>query len=170
MDGHSTRRSWADRSGSQFLLIWAGLSIGVAFLATAAKFLAPSLSLPVALDVGRQTFRVYNRAELVLLAALIILGVWSKGRRDWYLVLPFPDAVADPSVGPACFRDRGGQHVFALLGPAHDLYRPRSAEGALAANLWAGQSRRTAGNIWRRTGGKKRPQAVLSFTQPQWKG
>lgn len=39
---------------SQLLLavLWAGLLLGVSFLATPVKFLAPSLSLPVALDVG----------------------------------------------------------------------------------------------------------------------
>ena len=36
--------------------LWLGLLLGVAFLATPAKFLAPGL-LPVALDVGR-TFAV----------------------------------------------------------------------------------------------------------------
>lgn len=50
---------------------WFGLLIGVSFVATPAKFLAPSLSLPVALDVGRQTFAVFNRIEWVLAAALL---------------------------------------------------------------------------------------------------
>lgn len=42
---------------------WAGLLLGVSFVATLAKFSAPSLSLPVALDVGRHTFAVFNKVE-----------------------------------------------------------------------------------------------------------
>jgi hypothetical protein len=58
--------SLVDRLSLRLLLLWAGLSAGVAFLATPAKFMAPSLSLPVALDVGRHTFRVYNDVDLAL--------------------------------------------------------------------------------------------------------
>ena len=67
------------------LLLWLGMLLGVSFLATPAKFLAPSLTLPVALDVGRYTFAVFNIAEWVLialLAALFVLG----GRRPVPLV------------------------------------------------------------------------------------
>jgi len=86
-------RSLIDSLGPKVLLLWAGLSIGVAFLATPAKFLAPSLTLPVALDVGRQTFRVYNSAEFILLIGLVVLGLWSSGRRNWYFALAVPAAV-----------------------------------------------------------------------------
>lgn len=54
-------------------MLWLGLLLGVAFLATPAKFLAPSLSLPVALDVGRHTFHAFNKIEWVLAAILIVL-------------------------------------------------------------------------------------------------
>lgn len=53
----------------------------MAFLATPAKFLAPSLPLAVALDVGRHTFQVYNRVELLLLMALVALGLGAGDRR-----------------------------------------------------------------------------------------
>ena len=43
---------------------WAGIVIGVSFVATPAKFLASSLSLAEALDVGRHTFRVLSRLDL----------------------------------------------------------------------------------------------------------
>jgi hypothetical protein len=62
--------------------IWVGLDIGVSFIATATKFLAPSLTLPVALDVGRSTFGVFNKIELgwgVLTLVLLALGP----RRGW---------------------------------------------------------------------------------------
>jgi hypothetical protein len=85
--------SLVDRLSLRLLLLWAGLSAGVAFLATPAKFMAPSLSLPVAPDVGRHTFRVYNDVELALLGTLIVLGAWSKARRSRYLALVVPGAV-----------------------------------------------------------------------------
>ncbi len=82
-----------EQFGIKIFLIWAGLSVGVAFLATPAKFLAPSLSLAVALDIGQQTFRVYSGAEFALLGLLMVLGVWSKARRRWYLSLAVPGAI-----------------------------------------------------------------------------
>lgn len=48
--------------------LWAGLLIGVSFIATPAKFEARSLALPVALDVGRTTFAIWNNIEWLLLA------------------------------------------------------------------------------------------------------
>lgn len=62
-------------------IFWLGLLIGVAFLATPVKFMAPSLSLPVALDVGRYTFYVFNKVEWVLAAVLIVAP--SGGGTAW---------------------------------------------------------------------------------------
>ena len=62
------------------ILLWAGVLIGISFLAAPAKFNAPSLSLPVAMEVGRQEFAVLNRVEIglavltVALAALVRPG------------------------------------------------------------------------------------------------
>jgi hypothetical protein len=61
--------------------IWFGMLLGVSFLATPAKFLAPSLSLPVALDVGRHTFAVFNKAEWIL--AALLLGFALAQARTW---------------------------------------------------------------------------------------
>jgi hypothetical protein len=38
------------------MFLWAGMLLGVSFIATPAKFLAPSLPLAQALDVGRSSF------------------------------------------------------------------------------------------------------------------
>jgi hypothetical protein len=78
---------------SRLVLIWAGLAIGVAFVATPAKFLAPSLSLPVALDVGRHTFALYNHLELVLLAGVALLAAFTRGRGVWLAALALPGAI-----------------------------------------------------------------------------
>lgn len=61
-------------------VFWLGLAIGVSFLATPAKFLAPSLPLPVALDVGRHTFAVFNTLEWFLAAALVLGVICSRAR------------------------------------------------------------------------------------------
>lgn len=74
----------------KIVLLWAGLSLGVAFLATPAKFLAAPLTLPVALEVGQQTFKVYNWAQLVLLI-LVAGAAAAPGRRaawTWRLLAP----------------------------------------------------------------------------------
>eukprot|EP01042_Synura_sphagnicola_P024805 gene24805-31780_t len=58
--------------------------LGVSGLATPVKFMAPSLSLPAALDVGRHTFAAFNRVEW-LLAALLPLALWKSraGCASW---------------------------------------------------------------------------------------
>jgi len=81
------------RVRQRILVLWAGIAIGVAFLATPAKFLAPSLTLPAALDVGRHTFAIYNRAELALLVLLVVIGLASRAPRRWYLALTVPGAI-----------------------------------------------------------------------------
>ncbi len=62
-------------------LVWAGMVLGVSFLATPAKFLAPSLPLPVALDVGRHTFRVFGRVEVALAALLGLRAATARPAR-----------------------------------------------------------------------------------------
>ena len=59
----------ADRSRA-LALIWAWMELGVSFLATPAKFVALSLSMPIALDIGRHTFRTFGRVEMALTALL----------------------------------------------------------------------------------------------------
>jgi hypothetical protein len=65
-------------------LLWAGMLLGVSFLATPAKFLAPSLALPVALDVGRHTFAVFNGVEIGWSAALVGLTLFRLPARWLY--------------------------------------------------------------------------------------
>jgi hypothetical protein len=55
------------------LFAWAGLLLGVSFVATPAKFLAPSLAMAQALDVGRWTFHVLAWIEWGILVALAFM-------------------------------------------------------------------------------------------------
>lgn len=84
--------SMVDTTLPRLFTMWAGVATGVAFLATPAKFLAPSLSLPVALDVGRHTFAVYNRFELALAAGLLLLVLLAR-RWRWLPALAAPGLV-----------------------------------------------------------------------------
>lgn len=62
-------------------LVWAGMLLGVSFLATPAKFLAPSLTLPVALDIGRQTFGLFSMVETFGAVALVGLAALCRHER-----------------------------------------------------------------------------------------
>jgi len=56
-----------------YCAVWAGMVIGVSFIATVAKFAAPTLTRPVALDVGRHTFSALAHIEWALFAVLVLL-------------------------------------------------------------------------------------------------
>jgi hypothetical protein len=58
--------------------LWAGLLIGVCFIATPAMFRAQSLTLPVALDVGRTTFARWNAIEWLLLGTMVLAMVFTR--------------------------------------------------------------------------------------------
>ena len=70
--------SWLRTALPALLLLWAGVVIGVSFLAAPAKFAAPSLTLPVALEVGREEFGALGTVELVLLAATMALALLTR--------------------------------------------------------------------------------------------
>ena len=66
--------------------LWAGLVLGVSFVATPVKFLAPSLSLADALAVGRVTFEALKWIECVAVVALAAT-IWIANRRRRELAL-----------------------------------------------------------------------------------
>lgn len=91
-------------------LLWAGIVIGCSFIATPAKFQAPSLSLPTALEVGRATFRSMVVIELVLAGLGVFLIVRTRQRKplfwlavlaliiQWSVVMPFLNSRTDAIV------------------------------------------------------------------------
>ncbi|MBL9030093.1 MAG: hypothetical protein JNM80_00120 [Phycisphaerae bacterium] len=64
-------------------VLYAGILIGVSFIATPAKFLAQSITLAQALDVGRWTFRIFGWVELGMVILMLILGMRYRGIRVW---------------------------------------------------------------------------------------
>lgn len=66
--------------------LWAGMTIGVAMIATPARFTADTITRPIALDVGRAVFAALNKAELVaLVLLLIVVRVSGQSVRFWSL-------------------------------------------------------------------------------------
>lgn len=53
---------------------WLGMVLAISFLEAPLKFRAPGVTIPLGLGIGRVVFRALNRAELVLLA-LVLVGV-----------------------------------------------------------------------------------------------
>jgi hypothetical protein len=70
--------------------LWIGLILGVSFLATPAKFLAQSLPLAVALDVGRHTFAVFNKVEWLLGVGLVAFAALAMARTRTLLICTVP--------------------------------------------------------------------------------
>lgn len=75
------------RPVASLALLYAGILIGVSFIATPAKFLARSITLAQALDVGRWTFGIFGWVELGLIAGLLMLGLRSRSVRVWWPIL-----------------------------------------------------------------------------------
>ena len=71
------------------IMLWAGVLIGVSFLAAPAKFGAPGLSLPVAMEVGRREFGALNLAEIALAVVSLALAAYARPDRTIWLGLGF---------------------------------------------------------------------------------
>lgn len=85
-DAALSRRQWGRLLLALVALVWAGMVLGVSALATPIKFEAPSLTLPVALEVGRVTFQMFNRIEWGLGLFLVVAAFLSRVRL-WQLLL-----------------------------------------------------------------------------------
>lgn len=81
---HSVNASILRRNamGTQIAAMWAGVVLAGNLIAPTAKFQASGLSLPVALEVGRVTFRWMLVPEILL--ALLLIGTV----RTWWTAVP----------------------------------------------------------------------------------
>lgn len=52
-------------------ILWVGMILGIG-LESIVKFNTPTLTKPVAFDVGRTVFNAFNKAQLVLLVLLVV--------------------------------------------------------------------------------------------------
>jgi hypothetical protein len=55
--------------------VWIGLLVGLSFIETPLKFLAPDVTVPIALGIGRLVLTAANIAGGVLLVAITLLSV-----------------------------------------------------------------------------------------------
>ncbi len=67
--------------------LWAGAVIGGSLIAAPAKFTATSLTMAVALDVGRAQFYWLGVAEVVFCVALVLSVMWSARKLRWQWVV-----------------------------------------------------------------------------------
>jgi len=124
-------------------VLWLGILVGVAFLATPAKFLAPSLTLPVALDVGRWTFAIFNKIEWALCVALLLAVL--IGVRSWAAIIAAAIAVVVVAVETLWLLpllDRRVGQIIAGVDPVssnhHNLYIMLDSIKLLALAIVAG--------------------------------
>lgn len=64
--------------------LWVGISVGVTMIATPVRFTAPSITRPVALDVGRVVFAALNKVELLALVLLLVVVRAAGLTRRWW--------------------------------------------------------------------------------------
>lgn len=69
--------------------LWVGVTVGISMIATPVRFTATSITRPIALDVGRVVFAALNKAELVLLVALLIIVRVAGLAGRWWGVCAF---------------------------------------------------------------------------------
>jgi len=74
-----------ERAASGLIYAWAGGAIAGSMIAAPAKFQAPSLTLPVALDVGRAQFFWLGIAEAACACALLLLLAAARRLPAWPL-------------------------------------------------------------------------------------
>lgn len=69
-----------------FAILYAGILVGMSFIAVPAKFLAESVTLPQQLDIGRHEFYVFGWVEAV--CAVVLAGVGFRAGGGWRRWLP----------------------------------------------------------------------------------
>ncbi|HEY4088347.1 MAG TPA: hypothetical protein VGM43_20590 [Bryobacteraceae bacterium] len=72
---------------SLLMALRAGAIVGLSFIATPVKFQAPHLTTPVALEVGRYTFRLFSNVELGFLIAIVLAAAFARPRRITVILL-----------------------------------------------------------------------------------
>ena len=98
--------------------IWLGLLCGISFLEAPVKFRARGLTLPVALEVGREVFGASQRVQLALEALALMLAflgdaphVALAGLAALGLCLAIQELVLRPRLGARADRVRDGEPV-----------------------------------------------------------
>lgn len=111
-------------------LTWAGLILGVSFIATPLKFQASHLTMPVALEVGKATFHFFNIVEWMMIAiATILTAALSNMHHKWLIfigigtvliaqtfwLLPILDVRADAVIAGALLKPGNYHWIYIAL-------------------------------------------------------
>ncbi|HXX30943.1 MAG TPA: DUF4149 domain-containing protein [Myxococcaceae bacterium] len=109
-------------------LVWVGIIVGISFIEAPVKFRTPTLTRPVALDVGRTVFHASQLVQAALLALALAAGALGRAPRWVWLLLggvaaalalqmawlfPVLDARAEAIIAG---RTPGGSPAHALYG------------------------------------------------------
>ncbi len=62
--------------GFVITILWIGFVLAIGFMETPLRFSAESITLPLALQIGRLVFHALNICELVFAAGILWLGLW----------------------------------------------------------------------------------------------
>ena len=125
-------------------LLWAGMVLGVAFVAVPAQFAAEGLSRAVGIDVTRHVFASFGRVELGIAAATLVLALLLRlGRLLWALLALLWVIVALQSFWLLPVLDAGADQLLQgqkpAPGPWHGLFVASEVTklGALLCIAWA---------------------------------
>lgn len=68
--------------------LWIGLIVGLSFIETPLKFLAPGITIPLGLGIGRLVFTALSLAGWLLWVVLVVLGAFRPrlSRGGWMLI------------------------------------------------------------------------------------
>lgn len=61
--------------------LWIGFVCAISFMEAWLKFSAPGITLPLGLGIGRLVFDALNKVEWVFALAILVSGIFAKGRR-----------------------------------------------------------------------------------------
>jgi hypothetical protein len=104
---------------SVLAFVWVGILLGVSFVATPIKFKAKTLSLPVALDVGRVTFHFLFLIEWLFAALIVVSGLVTWSDLSVVTVVLFAAYIAILLVQQLYFLPRLDRRIDAIIGGEH---------------------------------------------------
>lgn len=81
------RTTWRRRALPALLLLWAGILIGVDFVAVPAQFAAPGVERAQGAAITREVFALFNQVQALLIAASLILALLVRPSRLVWLGL-----------------------------------------------------------------------------------
>jgi hypothetical protein len=85
IDSQKNRKDLMDRSAACIALIWLGMVLGISFLEAPLKFMAPSVTLEIGLDIGRYVFGAFNKIECAFALVIAVLLIIVR-RKDLSMV------------------------------------------------------------------------------------